>query len=190
MKASRKLSRRSFVASVIGGTVASGGALGIIGGSPARAQTGPYTGVTDNDSGSYADNAGHGRGPGGNAYGQPQGITDTDAGDPEGGGRGGATGYSDSDTGQGADRSGHGRRGRVTETGITDDDPVDPSRRGRGASQRVRPDVNGRAFTGVTDTDLGAGRDPYNYGRGSRSCRDSDAATHGQVNGDPARRCE
>ena len=68
----------------------------MLGGGPARAQTGPYTGITDSDSGSHADNAGHGRGPGGNRYGQPA--------QPQHG----QTGYSDSDSGANADPSGGG----------------------------------------------------------------------------------
>ena len=70
MKPTRRLNRRSFFGQVAGGAAAIG-MLGLVGGR-ARAQTGPYTGVTDNDTGSYADNAGHGRGPGGNASGHPQ----------------------------------------------------------------------------------------------------------------------
>src|SRR5262245_6853040 len=90
MKSRPKLNRRSFFVQVTGGSVVIG-ALGVTHG-PARAQTGQYTGVTDTDSGSYADNAGYGRGPGGNSSGQPQ------AQPPQ-------TGYSDSDSGANADPS-------------------------------------------------------------------------------------
>ena len=65
----RRLNRRSFLGRVAGGAAA--GAFGLVGGEARAGQTGPYTGISDNDSGSYADNAGHGRGPGGNAGGQP-----------------------------------------------------------------------------------------------------------------------
>ena len=96
MKPVRRLNRRSFFRQVAGGAAAAG-ALGVIGGEARAWQTGPYTGVTDNDSGSYADNAGHGRGPGGNASGHPNQN------------QGSQTGYSDSDSGANADPSGGGR---------------------------------------------------------------------------------
>jgi hypothetical protein len=200
MKPLRRLNRRSFLGQVAGGGAAFG-ALGLIGGA-AQAQTGPYTGVTDSDSGSHADNAGHGRGPGGNASGQPQsgpqtGVTDSDPTDPVGRGRGGQTGYSDSDSGANADPSGRGRRGQPTQTGITDSDPTDAHGQGRGAtggrsenSTRTRPDGSTAHYTGLTDTDSGASRDPANYGRGSRDCRDADAQQPDWRNRDPVRRCE
>src|SRR5688500_4444930 len=179
MKPTRKLNRRSFLATVAGASAAVGaGALGIIGGS-ARAQTGPYTGVTDTDSGSHADNAGHGRGPGGNSSGQPQnqpqtGHTDRDPSDPVGGGRGGGvTGYSDTDP---TDPSGRGRN-RRQETGITDSDTGpfrDAIGRGRGPQpgpnrareSRNRPDDVCVVPTGHTDSDSGQTRDPAGYGNG------------------------
>jgi len=198
MKPLHKLNRRSFLGQVAGGAV-SLGALGAFTGA-ARAQTGPYTGVTDNDSGSYADNAGHGRGPGGNASGHPQaqtGITDRDPSDPSGGGRGTYTGYSDSDSGANSDPSGGGRRGQRPQTGITDGDPTDPYGQGQGTSgarshnsiQR-RPDGSFSHYTGITDTDSGATRDPANYGRGGRDCRDADAQQPDWRNRDPVRRCQ
>jgi len=196
MRPTRKLNRRSFFRQVAGGAVAFG-ALGIIGGEARAWQTGPYTGVTDNDSGSHADNAGHGRGPGGNASGHPQGATDGDPTDPVGGGRGGQTGYSDSDSGPNADPSGRGRRGRPTQTGITDHDPTDPSGQGRGTSggtsqnaTRRRPDGSYATYSGLTDSDSGPNRDPANYGRGSRDCRDNDSSQPDYRNRDPVRRCE
>ena len=155
MKTARKLNRRSFFLQVAGGAIGAG-ALGLIGGE-ARAQTGPYTGVTDNDSGSYADNAGHGRGPGGNASGHPQtqtGITDRDPSDPSGGGRGTYTGYSDSDSGGNADPSGGGRHGN--------NPPSRPSNDARMA--RRRPDGSCVIPTGQTDADSGQTRDPAGYG--------------------------
>ncbi|MEI8255599.1 MAG: hypothetical protein WCJ30_08010, partial [Deltaproteobacteria bacterium] len=108
------------------------------------------TGVTDRDTGSYADPAGRGRG------GQPlrTGLTDGDSGayaDPGGGGRGtyrsGFQGsVTDGDSGQWSDPAGHGR-GR---SGLTDNDSgpyADPAGRGRGG---VR---GGGSGTGVTDSD-------------------------------------
>ncbi|HEV2818428.1 MAG TPA: hypothetical protein VGW40_14545 [Allosphingosinicella sp.] len=181
----RKLNRRSFFGQVAGGAAAAG-ALGVIGGTArASAQTGPYTGVTDNDSGAHADNAGHGRGAGGNAWGQPA--------QPQGG----QTGYSDSDSGPGADPSGGGRRGQRPQTGITDGDPTDPYGQGQGTSGarthnsiRRRPDGSFSHYTGITDSDSGATRDPANYGRGGRDCRDSDSQEPDWRNRDPVRRCE
>ena len=201
MKPTRKLNRRSFLGKVAGGAVAAG-ALGVIGGEARAGQTGPYTGVTDNDSGSHADNAGHGRGPGGNASGQPQGnpqtgVTDSDPTDPSGHGRGGQTGYSDSDSGANADPSGRGRRGQHPQTGITDSDPTDAYGQGQGTSgsrttrsvQR-RPDGSFAHYTGVTDTDSGQSRDPAGYGRGGRDCRDADSQEPDWRHRDPIRRCE
>jgi hypothetical protein len=180
----RRLNRRSFLGQVAGGA-ASAGALGLIGGEARAWQTGPYTGVTDTDSGSHADNAGHGRGPGGNAYGQPA--------QPQTG----QTGYSDSDSGANADPSGGGRRGQRTNTGITDGDPTDPYGQGQGTSGarshnsiRRRPDGSFSQYTGITDSDSGATRDPANYGRGSRDCRDNDSSQPDWRNRDPVRRCE
>lgn len=161
MKTSRKLSRRSFFLQVAGGALGSG-ALALVGGR-ARAQTGPYTGITDSDSGSYADNAGHGRGPGGNRSGQPgrTGITDSDPTDPVGSGRGRYTGYSDSDSGPGADPSGGGRRGRS---------PTAPSTPNTARRARRRADGVCLAPSGVTDADGGQSSDPAGYGiNGGRS---------------------
>ncbi len=184
MKPRRKLNRRSFLGQVAGGAVAVG-ALGVIGGEARAGQTGPYTGVTDSDSGSYADNAGHGRGPGGNAQGQPQ--------QPQSG----QTGYSDSDSGQGADPSGGGRRGRPTQTGITDRDPTDSYGQGRGTSGNTtrnsiqrRPDGSFASYSGITDSDSGQTRDPANYGRGGRDCRDADNQQPDWRQRDPVRRCQ
>jgi len=181
MKPARKLNRRSFLGQVAGGAIGLG-ALGLVGSSRAGAQTGPYTGVTDNDTGSYADNAGHGRGPGGNASGQPvrqTGVTDRDPTDPSGGGRGTATGYSDSDSGSNADPSGQGRR-REYQTGRTDSDSYDRTGEGRGPVQgyerpsQHRPDGTCVVPTGHTDSDSGQTRDPSGYGNngapGSNYC--------------------
>ena len=201
MKPTRRLNRRSFLGQVAGGALAAG-SLGLVAGRARAGQTGPYTGVSDNDSGSHADNAGHGRGPGGNASGQPQsnpqtGVTDADPTDPVGRGRGGHTGYSDSDSGANADPSGRGRRGQPVRTGITDRDPHDPSGQGRGTSGSTtenstqrRPDGSTAYYSGLTDADSGQSRDPANYGRGSRECRDADAQQPDWRTRDPIRRCE
>jgi hypothetical protein len=180
VKSRPKLNRRSFLGQVAGGAI-SAGALGVVCGT-ARAQTGPYTGITDTDSGSYADNAGHGRGPGGNRFGQPQPQQ------PQ-------TGYSDSDSGANADPSGAGRRGAPVQTGITDSDPTDPYGQGRGGGtarpgSAMRPDGSYAQYSGITDADSGATRDPANYGRGSRECRDADSQQPDWRYRDPVRRCE
>jgi hypothetical protein len=120
MKPSRKVTRRSFVASVIGGTLIGGGAASLVIG-PAHAQNTRYSGVTDSDTGQHADRPGYGVGTR-NVY------TDQDTGptaDPQFHGRGpnrqegnpsgtgryqeGASGCSDADRGSGADPGGRGR---------------------------------------------------------------------------------
>jgi hypothetical protein len=122
MKASRKLNRRSFVASVAGGALIGGGATGLVLGR-AEAQNTRYSGVTDSDTGEHADRPGygtgtrnqytdrdtgpnadaqfHGRGPNGRAEGSQSGTGRYD--EPE-------RGCSDTDGGPGADPSGRGRR--------------------------------------------------------------------------------
>jgi hypothetical protein len=90
MRPDRKLTRRSFVRRVLGGSIAAGGALALIGGE-ARAQ------VTDSDP---SDPAGQGRGGG---------VTDSDSGpgaDPAGRGRGGGRPIGDNDP---TDRAGYAR---------------------------------------------------------------------------------
>ncbi len=98
-------------------------------------------GVTDGDSGQWADPAGGGRG---RPRGVQTGLTDSDSGqwsDPAGGGRGhfgrgGASGLTDSDGGRWADPVGNGRgTARFSNTGITDGDSgnwSDPVGGGRG----------------------------------------------------------
>ena len=142
MRASRRLNRRSFVATVVGGALLGGGATALVTG-PARAQM-PYSGVTDCDTGSGSDRPGYGRGVR-NQY------TDSDTGpnsDPRCHGRGsntGAntgtqynprehpnTGCSDRDYGQDGDPGGHGRSCRGLQpneyaprtSGCTDNDPA------------------------------------------------------------------
>src|SRR5947199_791440 len=121
MKASRKLSRRSFAASVLGGVVIGGGATALLVGR-ANAQT--YTGVTDSDTGQHADRPGYGTG----ARNQ----------------------HTDSDTGPNADRQFHGRgpymgsQGSYGEppTGCSDRDGgpgADPGGRGRHCAGNHEP---------------------------------------------------
>src|SRR3954464_8360854 len=108
MQPTRKLSRRSFVARVLGCGASAGALLAVTG--EARAVQ-----ETDTDSGPRADQAGHGRGRTGESdgdpsdpagYGRPRtGCTDGDSGgngDPAARGRC-ATGESDSDSGANAD---------------------------------------------------------------------------------------
>ena len=119
----KRLHRRSFMASVLGGVAVAGGASALIAGS-ARAQQRP-TGRSDSDSGASADRAGYGRtgatdsdsndragyGVGGGGGGR-SGLSDSDPVDPAGNGRGSGgrnTGISDSDSGSNADAAGQGR---------------------------------------------------------------------------------
>ena len=128
-------------------------------------QPGMQTGLTDGDSGAYADPAGRGRG------GNPRqtGLTDGDAGpyaDPAGGGRGTyRSGWggnvTDGDSGAYADPAGRGR-GR---SGLTDSDSgpyADPAGRGRGG---VRVQGGGGPPTGLNDSDPS---DPAGHGRFGR----------------------
>ncbi|MDO9015897.1 MAG: hypothetical protein Q8S73_05665 [Deltaproteobacteria bacterium] len=91
-------------------------------------QGGQQSGLTDSDSGSYADPVNNGRG---GPRGVQTGLTDGDSGtysDPVNGGRGhygrgGATGLTDGDAGAGSDPVGNGRgTARLGQTGITDSD--------------------------------------------------------------------
>ena len=117
MKNLRKLSRRSFMARVVGGAVLGGSALALGGRASAfqvtDADTGPNsdpanrTGVTDSDTGSGADRPGNGQGTR-----RSRPCTDSDSGpnaDQAGNGRG--NGVTDSDTGPNSDRPGCGRGG-------------------------------------------------------------------------------
>lgn len=110
MKADRKLSRRSFLGRVVGGTVAGGAFVALA--SQAEALQ-----VTDSDQGPNSDPPGRGRG-------RPSGVTDSDQGpnsDPPGRGRGRASRpCTDSDSGPNSDRAGAGRG-----NGRTDSDPTD-----------------------------------------------------------------
>jgi hypothetical protein len=155
MKASRKLNRRSFLASVAGGVAAGGGAVALLTG---RAEAQTYTGVTDadlqpvrdrpgygtgnrsvhtdSDTGPTADAQFHGRGPAGREEGAPSGT-----------GRYGDTpsGCSDSDSGSTADPGGRGRscNGRIPDTRSTEP----------------------RNYRHCTDSDQGMSADPVGEGR-------------------------
>jgi hypothetical protein len=102
------------------------------------------TGITDNDQGSYADQAGYGRG---GVRTVQTGLTDSDNGsngiqDPAGYGRGHygyqgwTSGLTDNDGGAYADPAGNGRgTARMGNTGLTDSDGgayADPAGQGRG----------------------------------------------------------
>ena len=127
MKPTRKVSRRSFLATVAGGAVA-GAAEITVASESAIAQTGvtnsdPYdpggtgrTGITNSDP---SDRPGYGRRRGGtdsDPYDAPgrgrgrTGYTDSDPSDPAGGGRGGGRRCTDSDVGSYRDPIGRGRR--------------------------------------------------------------------------------
>ena len=124
----RKLSRRSFLAKVAGGSVLAGGALFFVSGraeayqcsdsDPPPGRGGdpsgrgrycgarPRTGCSDNDSGRGSDPAAYGR-----HCRTATGYTDNDSGDPTNGGHGPNRGRicSDSDSGPRADNEGQGR---------------------------------------------------------------------------------
>ena len=98
--ARRGMARRTFLLGTIGGTAAVSGCVAV-----PVATTG--TGLTDSDSGAWADPVGNGRGRVTVA-----GITDSDTGawaDPVGRGRG-RRACTDSDLGAYADPAGRGRR--------------------------------------------------------------------------------
>ena len=160
MKPTRKLSRRSFLGRVCGGAVGAGSFLALTGCAT--------TGYTDSDP---FDPIGGGRG---SRWG---GITDSDTGayaDPPGRGRGGGAGYTDNDRGEYADPPGRGRGSRGG--GYTDNDPHDPVGRGEGGctdsdrGRRADPAGAGRECrrTGYTDNDRGGNADPAGNGRGPR----------------------
>jgi hypothetical protein len=133
MKPTRKLSRRSFLATVAG-TVAAAGAITVLATDPAEAQSG----CTDSDSGPNSDPAGDGRSCGRRGR---SGCTDSDTGrysDPAGDGRCRRrvrrSGCTDSDTGRYADPAGNGRCRRRQRRSCTDSDTgrySDPAGRGR-----------------------------------------------------------
>lgn len=131
MTPTRKLSRRSFIARVAGGSALLGGALAFVAGpaeayqctdadpAPPRgdpsgrghrcqgAASRPRTGCSDNDSGNGSDPAAYGR-----HCGRATGYTDNDSTDPTNGGRGYSARErqcSDSDSGSYSDNAGQGR---------------------------------------------------------------------------------
>ena len=125
MRATRKLSRRSFLAAVAG-TVAVAAAITVVATDEAEAQTG----CTDSDTGSYADQPDNGR-----RCGRPRrrayrsGCTDSDSGrysDPPGNGRCrrrvNRSGCTDSDSGRYSDPAGNGRCRRRQRRSCTDSD--------------------------------------------------------------------
>ena len=148
MKASRSISRRSFLATVAGSAIAGGGALAATGAGafqtsdrdpsdPIGRGRGGGSGVTDNDP---SDPVGRGRGGNRGGSTQRSGVTDGDPSDPIGNGRGG------------------GRGG--TRTGITDSDPTDPV----GNAPRGHRE---RGATGCSDSD------PTDRAASGRNCRPS-----------------
>ena len=146
MKATRKVSRRSFMRKVLGGVA--GGTLAVVSG-PARAQTG----VTDGDPAPpQGDPVGGGRGgrqqqPGGNTGGSRfTGVSDHDPTDRTGEGRGSPPHPRSTDN-DGGDAPGEGRF-----TGVSDRDASDRTGEGRGRPPRPR----------ITDND---GGDPVGMGR-------------------------
>ena len=146
-----KLNRRSFFATVAGGSALAGGALLFVSG---RAEA--FQACTDRDSGGNADSAGHGRhcGSSGSRPAAPNtGVTDNDSGDPVNGGRRQRTGCSDNDRGNGSDPGGWGRRCRPA-TGVTDNDTSDPTNGGRGYRNR-----------NCSDSDSGSNSDNSGQGR-------------------------
>ena len=129
MTPTRKLSRRSFLATVAG-TVAAAGAITIVATDAAEAFQG-----SDSDSGPNADPPGNPR------YGRRSGCTDSDSGrysDPPGNGRcrrrAHRSGCTDSDTGRYSDPPGNGRCRRRYRRACTDSDSgryADGAGRGR-----------------------------------------------------------
>jgi hypothetical protein len=122
MKASRKLNRRSFVASVAGGALIGGGATNFALGR-AEAQNTRYSGVTDSDTGQHADRPGYGvgvrnqytdqdRGPNADAQFHGRGPNGRQEGSTSGTGQYGEyqRACSDNDVGTGSDPAGRGVR--------------------------------------------------------------------------------
>lgn len=149
MKLTRKLSRRSFLATVSGAAV-TGGALAVFGSEAGAMQ------VTDADPG---DPVGRGRG------GTRSGVTDRDPSDASGRGRGGSggnarTGVTDGDP---TDPVGHGRGGSAARSGCSDSDPSDPSGNGRSCRSG--------GGSGTSDSGHGQGQNGAAYQTGRRERR-------------------
>lgn len=152
MKASRRLNRRSFVASVIGGAALGGSATALVTGR-AEAQNTRYSGVTDSDTGQHADRPGYGTGV--------------------------RTQHTDRDTGPNADAQFHGRgpqgdisgQGRYGEypSSCSDSDGgtgSDPGGRGVRCNGQTPPQRYPPGHTRhCTDSDRGSGADPVQRGR-------------------------
>jgi hypothetical protein len=156
MKASRKLNRRSFVASVGGGVLIGGGAAGLVLGR-AEAQNIRYSGVTDCDSGANHDNPGYGTGNR-NQY------TDSDSGanaDPR------CHGHGPNGRPEGS-VSGNGRYGDAV-SGCSDSDGgpgSDPGGRGVRCNGQTPPRRYPPGETRhCTDSDRGGSADPVQQGR-------------------------
>lgn len=142
MTPGRKLSRRSFLARVAGGSALAGGALVFVSGRAEAYQ------CTDRDTGSYADRGGEGRhcgSPGSRSGGAYTGVTDADSSDPENGGRRRRSGCSDNDRGRGSDPGGWGVRCHAA-TGYTDNDSSDPENGGRGYRNRQCSDSDSGSY--------------------------------------------
>ena len=114
MKPVRSISRRSFLGRVVGGAVAGGGAMIMLGGKAGAVQvtdsdTGPNSdppnhAVTDSDSAPNSDPPGRGRGA------RRATCTDSDSGpNSDGAGRGRGNGVSDNDSGANSDAARCGR---------------------------------------------------------------------------------
>lgn len=158
MKIPRKLTRRSFMARVVGGAVAGGGAASLVI-APAFAQNVRYTGVTDCDTGNGGDRPGHGTGVR-NQY------TDTDTGpngDPRCRGRGPAARSEGSPSGQGN----YGYTQGATGCSDADRSPnADPGGRGQRCNGGTPvPRYPPGRTRHCTDSDRGGGADPLGGGR-------------------------
>jgi hypothetical protein len=155
MNPSRKVSRRSFVGSVLGGVVIGGGATALVIG---RAEAQVYSGVTDSDTGQVHDRPGYGVGTR-NQY------TDRDTGpnaDPQFHGRGPNGGEEGSVSGNG--RYDEPVRGCSDTDGGPGSDPAGRGRRcgGNPAWPRSQTPTHTRH---CTDSDRGGNADPVQEGR-------------------------
>jgi len=168
MKRNRKLSRRSFLATVAGSAVAGGGLLASQAGALQTTDRDPSdlvgrgrgggSGVTDRDP---SDPVGRGRGGNRGGSTQRSGVTDSDPGDPIGGGRGTGTrsGLTDSDP---SDPVGNGTGNRAVERSrrCSDSDPGDPVGGGRNCRS---PQDGGTTGSGTTQSAHQTGRRERRY---------------------------
>ena len=180
MKPLRKVSRRSFIATVTGG-VAGFGSFGAV----ARAAGA----VQQTDADRYiSDQPGAGRGP-------VSGITDKDSGDQVGNGRGDMARAGNLTPPERPPRSPFedNQTTRHAESGVTDSDPTDPVGDGRAQPQgppQVSPyddhqQQSRHAESGYTDNDP---TDPVGDGRNRPSCTDQDSGPTADRSG-RGRRC-